>query len=94
MLKAIDGVADGRRDFDFLFGRWRIANRKQANPLATRGTEWLEFEGLGNIETYSAPPSPEESHLRLWRCGCSRRRPGSGGSGGRPHSDRACSSYR
>ena len=67
-LTAIDEAADGRRDFDFLLGRWRIANRKQANPLATHGTEWLEFEaaseerpildGLGNVETYSAPAFP------------------------------------
>jgi hypothetical protein len=61
-------VLDGRRDFDFLFGDWRIANRKLENPLAAEPTEWLEFEatseaapilgGLGNLDMYSAPDFP------------------------------------
>jgi hypothetical protein len=59
---------DGRHDFDFVFGEWRIANRKLADPLAAEPPEWLEFDatsvagpilgGLGNVETYSAPDFP------------------------------------
>jgi hypothetical protein len=59
---------DGRHDFDFLFGEWRIANRKLEDPLADKPTPWLEFEatsearpvlgGLGNVDTYSAPHFP------------------------------------
>jgi hypothetical protein len=59
---------DGRHDFDFIFGEWRIANRKLEDPLAEEPTEWLEFEatseakpildGLGNIDTVSAPDFP------------------------------------
>ncbi len=59
---------DGRHDFDFLFGEWRVANRKRANPLAEGDVEWLHFEsraetcpifgGLGNVDTYSAPAFP------------------------------------
>jgi len=62
------GTLAGRRDFDFLFGEWRIANRKLADPLAEEPTDWLEFEatsaagpilgGLGNYDTYSAPDFP------------------------------------
>lgn len=47
-------------DFDFLPGRWHVANRKLANPLDPSCTEWHEFEGvseahpilggLGNID--------------------------------------------
>ncbi len=58
---------DGRSDFDFLFGEWRIANRKLEDPLA-EGSEWLAFEamvevqpilgGLGNCDHYSAPDFP------------------------------------
>jgi hypothetical protein len=60
--------ADGRHDFDFLFGKWRIANRKLEDPLAEEPTKWLEFEatsetrpilgGLGNQDTYAAPDFP------------------------------------
>lgn len=59
---------DGRRDFHFLFGRWRITNRKLADPFDENGTDWLEFEsssvvrpilgGLGNTDAYSAPEFP------------------------------------
>jgi hypothetical protein len=37
---------DGRRDFDFLHGRWRIHNWRLARRLAGCD-EWLEFEALG-----------------------------------------------
>jgi hypothetical protein len=53
---------DGRRDFDFLFGRWRIENRRLARRLEGC-TEWLEFEatgearpalgGLANVDSFS-----------------------------------------
>jgi hypothetical protein len=38
---------DGRRDFDFLHGKWRIDNRRLAKRLAG-STEWLEFEARGH----------------------------------------------
>lgn len=51
----------GARDFDFLFGRWRILNRRLTERLAGADT-WETFEarsecrpllgGLGNLETY------------------------------------------
>jgi hypothetical protein len=54
-------------DFDFLFGEWRIANRKLEDPL-TEASNWVEFEatvnvhpilgGLGNCDHYSAPDFP------------------------------------
>src|SRR6476620_128186 len=56
---------DGRHDFDFYFGAWRIANRKRVNMVVPGDDEWVEFEatsearpivgGLGNVDTYSAP---------------------------------------
>jgi hypothetical protein len=58
---------DGRHDFDFLLGRWRIANRKLEDPFA-EDSSWLEFDsslevqeilgGLGNCEKYLAPEFP------------------------------------
>src|SRR5512132_2541623 len=61
-------TADGRQDFDFLHGDWRILNRKLENPLAEDPGEWFEFQatmetrpilgGLGCIDTYSAPEFP------------------------------------
>jgi hypothetical protein len=59
---------DGRRDFDFLYGQWKLANRRLEDPLAEDPSEWQEFEatletrpildGLGNIDLYSAPDFP------------------------------------
>ncbi len=60
-------VADGRHDFDFLFGHWKIRNRRLRHPL-TGSREWYEFDstssespllgGLANLEQYDAPETP------------------------------------
>lgn len=60
---------DGRRDFDFLLGRWRIANRRLHDRQDPDCREWFEFGatlenrsiigGLGNLESYSVPASAE-----------------------------------
>jgi hypothetical protein len=75
--------ADGRQDFDFLRGLWRIANRALEDPLAEKPTPWLAFEatsevwpilgGLGNFSVYSAPevggrPGFHRFALRLFDC--------------------------
>ncbi len=72
---------DGRHDFDFLFGSWRVVNHKKVHPLQEDDTEWVDFEamtetrpilaGLGNIETYRATdlpgrPNYEGASLRLF----------------------------
>lgn len=55
---------DGRRDFDFLVGRWRIRNRRLVARL--RGcSEWQEFDattdgqplpaGIGNLDCLHIP---------------------------------------
>jgi hypothetical protein len=61
-------VPDGRRDFDFLLGRWRLHNRRLIDVLDPDCTEWVQFEatsradpildGLGNLERFSAPAIP------------------------------------
>ena len=61
--RPIDDKSDGRHDFDFLLGRWKIHNQRLARRLEDR-TEWQEFEatqevrpvlgGLGNIDRFAA----------------------------------------
>ena len=54
-------------DFDFLFGSWRIHNRRLDDPFA-ESESWSEFEAgsdaypilsrLGNVQTFDAPHFP------------------------------------
>jgi hypothetical protein len=60
-------LADGRHDFDFLHGRWRVHNRKVRDVLAAEPV-WDEFPsraqarpilgGLGNTDTYAMDDMP------------------------------------
>ena len=63
-------------DFDFLPGRWRVANRKLADALDRGCEEWREFEttwetramlgGLGNVDRIRAADGYEGFTLRLF----------------------------
>jgi hypothetical protein len=58
--------ADGRHDFDFIFGPWRVANRRLADQTDPHCTEWIEFEttsrarpvfgGLAHVDLIDAGP--------------------------------------
>lgn len=64
---------DGRRDFDFLLGRWNVENHKLRDPYAPSSSDWLEFDavaenrsilnGLGNLDEYSAPEFPDRGRF-------------------------------
>lgn len=75
---AAGDAADGRHDFDFYFGRWKVENRRLAKRLA--GSEdWIEFEatdecrpvlgGLGSVDSYRTDWNGgiEGFALRLYR---------------------------
>jgi hypothetical protein len=62
-------VTDGRGDFDFIFGRWRVHNRKLVDVADPACTDWVEFEaisqaepildGLGHVDRIWADAPPE-----------------------------------
>jgi hypothetical protein len=47
-LKVQDATRDGRGDFDFLIGEWRIHNRRLRERLKG-STAWEEFEGASVV---------------------------------------------
>lgn len=59
---------DGRTDFDFLLGTWRVANRRLCHPLESSDGPWEEFRteavvrpvlgGLGNTDTLVSHSGP------------------------------------
>lgn len=63
-------LPDGCRDFDFVFGRWRLHNRRLVDLLDRDCAEWVQFEaashavpilgGLGNLDSFSAPAVPPD----------------------------------
>lgn len=77
-VPAAGGERDGRRDFDFYHGRWRVENRRLAKRLAG-SDEWIEFEatdecrpvlgGLGSVDRYRTDWNGgiEGFALRLYR---------------------------
>lgn len=64
-------AADGRSDFDFIIGRWRVHNRKLADVADPDCTQWVTFgavahaepifSGLGHVDRIwaEAPPGGE-----------------------------------
>jgi hypothetical protein len=66
-MVANHSVRDGRHDFDFLFGRFRVHNRRLVTRLQG-STEWHEFEattearglptGLGNEDVFRSEHMP------------------------------------
>ena len=61
-------VGDGREDFDFLFGTWRVAARRLTDVLDPACAAWHEFPltaearpvlaGLGNQDSYHGESGP------------------------------------
>jgi hypothetical protein len=46
-METITPAHDGQHDFDFLFGKWRVHNRRLDDPL--HGSEWNEFGTLATV---------------------------------------------
>ncbi|GAA2002538.1 hypothetical protein GCM10009838_80590 [Catenulispora subtropica] len=62
-------IDDGRHDFDFLVGTWRVQHRKLAAMADPACDEWVEFEGvqwmrqtlggLGNVDNVRVERMPD-----------------------------------
>ena len=37
---------DGRHDFDFILGGWKVRNRKRREMTGLRGEDWIEFDTM------------------------------------------------
>src|SRR5882762_776312 len=65
---------DGRHDFDFLAGTWKVEHRKLAVMADPECTEWEEFEGvqwmrqtlggLGNVDNLTIEKLPNGNRYR------------------------------
>ena len=61
--------APGSDAFDFLFGRWRVHNRKLRDNVDPACDEWVEFDGtseafpvldgLGHVDRITVPDPPD-----------------------------------
>jgi hypothetical protein len=57
--RSADPPGDGRHDFDFIFGGWKVHNRKLRDPTLMQCHDWIEFDttalaypilgGLGHV---------------------------------------------
>jgi hypothetical protein len=66
-------ITDGRHDFDFLAGSWRVHSRRLTDALDPACDEWVEFDGtcdarlildgLGNTDTFRVPALPDGRSL-------------------------------
>jgi hypothetical protein len=57
------GEDDGRRDFDFIFGRWQVHNRRLADLTDPDCTTWAEFGAI----SYAEPIFGGLGHIdRIW----------------------------
>ncbi|WP_209309090.1 hypothetical protein [Blastococcus sp. CT_GayMR16] len=62
-------MTGGARDFDFLFGRWSVHNRKLRDVTDPACEEWVEFDassevfpvlhGAGHIDRMDVPQAPD-----------------------------------
>ena len=67
-------IDDGRHDFDFLAGTWKVEHRKLAAMADPECTQWVEFEGvqwmrqtlgvLGNVDNLTIAEMPDGSSFQ------------------------------
>jgi hypothetical protein len=64
---------DGRHDFDWIYGRWKVLNRRRARVADPKCDEWVEFDGhsfvypaldgLGHVDFLSCEQLPDGARL-------------------------------
>ncbi len=49
LVSTVAGMTSSQHDFDFIFGRWSVRNRKLVDVADPECNEWVEFDAVSDV---------------------------------------------